>query len=283
MPEISCIEDLMSLISSIQNSKGDKEVFYRGQNGMFLNAEPSIARDGYKISEDILFREFILRNPNEFHGQKTTFEKLTIMQHFGLPTRLLDIITNPLVALYFASEKHDQDDEGEFYYYSIPRECIKYYDSDVVSIVSNISKRPYDKCEIWNLKQGPNEKNEDWIERFNNEDPIQYLLHEIREEKPYFKPIIKKQHMESIWCVKPIMNSRRIIKQDGAFLLFGIKGSKKDIAAYNPAEFVPMKAKVTNKKKCRDQLSLLGITKDRLFPELDSTAIYLKEQYNRNK
>ncbi|NDZ06777.1 FRG domain-containing protein [Pseudomonas aeruginosa] len=61
---------------------------------------PSIDRDGLLENEDKLFKEFIIRNPDEFKGQRSTFEILTKMQHYGLPTRLLDITTNPLVALF---------------------------------------------------------------------------------------------------------------------------------------------------------------------------------------
>lgn len=56
----------------------------------------------YVEYEHLLYREMLSRHPEEFRQCKTTVERLTIMQHYDLPTRLLDVSENPLVALYFA-------------------------------------------------------------------------------------------------------------------------------------------------------------------------------------
>lgn len=282
MSKISDVTSLFNIIKSVQFDNKKCQMFFRGQKKKFPNVTPSIERDEYILSEDILFREYILRNPNDFSEEKTTFEKLVKMQHYKLPTRLLDITTNPLVALFFAVEEDSEfnNDDGDFIIYVIPNEKIKYYDSDTVSVVSNISRRPVKKLDIEHLKKRDDEKEEAWIERFNKEPDLQYLLHEIKDEKPYFKDIIKKEHLESIWCVKPLLKNRRIIKQDGAFLLFGMQNNKSKLASYT--DFQPQRFVVQNKDKLRKQLELLGISKDKLYPELDTTAEYLKTKYKNN-
>lgn len=61
---------------------------------------------------------------------------------------------------------------------------------------------------------------------------IQYLLHEIRSETA-FSAVIEKEHIESVFCVKPKLDNPRIIRQEGAFFIFGID----NVAKMNPAHF----------------------------------------------
>jgi hypothetical protein len=55
--------------------------------------------------EQLLIREFKKIAPNHLSANsipKTHFEWLSVMQHYGVPTRLLDLTKSPFVALYFA-------------------------------------------------------------------------------------------------------------------------------------------------------------------------------------
>ncbi len=121
------------------------ELFYRGHSKASYKVQPSVFRN-HHANEDVIFQELLLATPADFIEDKTTFDKLVRMQHYGLPTRLLDITTNPLVALYFACCENFKED-GELLLFNIDKGNIKYFDSDTVSILSNLSRlKIEEKC-----------------------------------------------------------------------------------------------------------------------------------------
>ncbi|WP_374682860.1 FRG domain-containing protein [Accumulibacter sp.] len=251
--------------------------FFRGHSRFSHHLVPSVYRDpGWIANEDVLFKELVLRCPSDFSGQESTFQSLVKMQHYSLPTRLLDITANPLVALYFACEHEGgQRESGEVVVFRIPTAEIKYFDSDTVSVIANISRRP----STFKLPEEDLER-----EAFNKDEQIHYLLHEVKQEKPYFEPLILRHHLESVVCVKPKLDNARVIKQDGAFLLFGMNGRKTESATV-PAGFLAAAASkrllVEPGKKAfiRKQLESLGLTQASIFPEIDKVAEFIKRTY----
>ncbi|NOU19822.1 MAG: FRG domain-containing protein [Bacteroidales bacterium] len=276
------IEKILDFITQLQkiSKSNNYEYYYRGHSDKDFELKPSIYRRRFIRNEDRFFKEIILRTPNDFINEKTALEKLVKMQHYGIPTRILDITTNPLVALYFACNELADKADGEVLVFKIPKTDIKFYDSDTVSILANISKRPYD-FEIDSLEKST-------TKAFNNEVPIQYLLHEIREEKPQFLPVIYHQDFARVVAVKVKLNNNRILKQNGAFLIFGINGSKKDPATIPSDWILNLEVNGINlktDKKCKrqllDDLDALGINESTLFPEIENQAKYLRRQFSK--
>ena len=248
----------------------DYHIFYRGQSDKKYGLLPSIYREEALIqNEDKIFRDIIAQCPTDFKGSTSTFEKLVKMQHYSLPTRLLDITTNPLVALYFACDNNEVD--GMLFRFEVKTSEIKYFDSDAVSVVSNIAKRPID-FSIENLRDLD-------CEDFNSQPDIAYLLHEIKYEKPHFQNIIDSKDIERVFCVKPMFDNPRIIRQSGAFFLYGIDGDKSKPAKLN-FDYKKYIIGKKQKKKIRKQLEALGIDKSTLFPEVEHVAEHIKEKYH---
>lgn len=67
-----------------------------------------------------MFLEINMKCPNDFAQVNSAFEKLVRMQHYSLPTKLLDLTANPLAALFFAV-KENLDKDAEVLIFHIPK------------------------------------------------------------------------------------------------------------------------------------------------------------------
>ena len=99
---ISSVSEFIEKIVQRDKEAGT-ETFYRGHADKDWNLLPSIFRTPNGVEkEHLLFRDMVAHEPQSFSECKSALDYLVQMQHYGLPTRLLDMTTNPLVALYFA-------------------------------------------------------------------------------------------------------------------------------------------------------------------------------------
>ena len=330
--EIRSISDLTQILKELGEPIHGKTRFFRGQAKKW-ELLPSIYRKDkpyYIENEDKIIKDALTNCPDDFPPNDTLFEKLVKLQHYGYATRLLDLTTNALVALYFACFNENYHNEnGELIILDIPDKEVKYWDSDTVSILAALSLQPSifslelisqsaQKEAIRNapleaekrknellakrdflLKNIPGMEYEEGLQLiesvfsentsiynnsfFNNQKEIISLLHTIRSDKPSFRPVINPTDLTRVLCVRAKLNNARISRQQGCFLLFGINNEKR-----NPAEIpddwkrLPTKGKrfiVRNKKQIMQELKAFGISRQTLFPELESQAQEIMSQY----
>lgn len=106
-----CI-DLSSYREYLQHNyqlyQEQNRIFYRGQLTRY-GFEPTIARG----VGDFCDKE-VSEYSNSCQGNESVLERLAKMQHYGKPTRLLDMTTDPLVALYFAVTNTERADASVY-------------------------------------------------------------------------------------------------------------------------------------------------------------------------
>ncbi|PSU67168.1 hypothetical protein C9J20_16890 [Photobacterium phosphoreum] len=274
-PKVTTVQGFIGKVLST-SKRNENEVFYRGHsNKKKYKLEPSLFRrdeDGnylYKDNEHILYRELLVSNSADFQSDVYTLDSLVRMQHYSLPTRLLDITSNPLIALYFAC-KSDDDEDGEVIVFSMKRKDVEYFDSNVASCISNLARLP-------KTEKGKIEFNED---DFNDQSPVKKLLNFIREEKPFFEEDIISDTLRKIICVKGKQSNNRISSQSGAFLLFGLDAVFDEKGT---DEIEVSRITISNKATILNELDLLNINESTVFPSIENSAKYVADKFKFNK
>lgn len=278
------------------NKKFDEsyEVFYRGHGKFSYELLPTLLREDsygngkiYLKGEHLLFRELLTIEPLSFSNDISGFDILTRMQHYGMPTRMLDISSNPLTALYFACENLQHDEDGEVILISIKKSHICFYDSDKISCLTNLAKltaTQKDQLAQYIIKcQKSNPEKKLLDESDITEKVYEQYLHYILNEKPYFKPRIEINDIKSVLCVKGRLNQERIIAQSGSFLIFGLEAEA--IPESGNENFIVEKIRIKkeDKKTILDELDLLNINQRTIYPSMENTAKYIKNRLEKFK
>lgn len=242
-------ENLKEILELSTLDAKEKQIFYRGQSNSEWDITASISREtNWLECENEMFYEILSLKPNEFIADKSTYERLITMQHFELPTRLIDLTRNPLIALYFACNSHPNQD-GVLFVIEEEKDNILNFDDKVLNCLSKLVLNEDIDC----IKKDTNEKCE------------------------------KCFGLERSYIVKGIAKNDRINNQSGDFIFVG-KGNKtkylKEISQ-NYTKIIILDKEI--KKTILDDLKLLNIHAGTVYPELTSMSGYVKNEYKNRK
>lgn len=238
--EIKSVGDLIEILKT-DYSDFSEDIWYRGQSDFDWKLSPGLVRLTEPPSEGALLTRFKQSAAMLTDGSpKNDFDWLFLMQHYGVPTRLLDWSESPLTALYFAVTNSSKDKDGALWSLK-PRELNK------IANISTIEKNfipSFEDVELQNYS-------------------VQTLSSNPRNKLAPIATIATR-------------NSTRIQAQLGVFTIHHLDNRPIEDFCTND-EVVKYKIPSASKKILRTELDLLSINKFTLFPELSSIGETLKK------
>ena len=241
---VTNIGELIQMIEKLPQ----REIWYRGHSDCSWALIPSVQRKEYQNKEQYLANDFYmkasvtLRDKPDFRSYS---DWLTIMRHYGLPTRLLDWSRSPLIASYFAVSDWD-----------------KYMERD--------------GC-IWILY--PEELNaregfREYLYSIDSHTAVQMI-------KPAFKKEYVPQNknvIDKILACYPIEHDLRVYVQQSAFTLHNSERKLEEICDDKMIAriIIPKEAK----PRIAKELAMLGISISYVYPDSEHIAEELSYKYS---
>jgi hypothetical protein len=228
--------------------------WYRGQGDASWNLVPSMYRGDWDVGrEREMARDFQLRALLDMdHHPIMYIGWLFVMQHHGMPTRLLDWTESSLVALYFAVENHAKAGDAAVWV-----------------------------MHPWNLNQAAESFGQKSVPHLTGKINRDYLypMNTVASASSGPPTVAKKLPM----ALRPAHTSKRIIAQRGQFTIHGSQKDGLDQIPSSRAKIRLQKIDISGSRKLAilQELYKAGVSRYSLFPDLDGLSREISIRYSK--
>lgn len=112
--KIGSIVDYVKIIIDFKHEQ-NSILWYRGHSSSSWKLIPSVYRDSNLLQFYKQFKDFYEEFKNiKNDGKLNKFHYMFLAQHYGMKTPVLDWSTNPLIALYFAIDNYQNNNDKDF-------------------------------------------------------------------------------------------------------------------------------------------------------------------------
>ena len=280
------VETVSDLLTKIRCLNPTVSLYFRGEPKRGMDLSASLVRDELAQFEGQMLLDLISKRPKEMGEMSTVLDQWVLARHHGLKTRFLDVTKNPLVALYFACE-HDPDYQGDdacLHVFAMPEWLNKSFNSDTISVIANFARLSKEDQDLL-LSVPARETDQPFFDRDRYKSVVRHLYQLIRRERWHFEERIDAKDLYGVFVFEPQQSVERVRSQSGAFLVSAYRDrfDYSDDTDWNGGVRAYDHVKLTIPSVCKPEiireLRLLNVTREALFPGLDSTAATITDRY----
>ena len=257
---INSMDELVSVIEKahahLNAGNIQLPLWWRGQAESTWHLWPRLYWDSFTASERDMTRRFI-RGAAVRHGKVPENDDigswLFLMQHYRLPTRLLDWTESPLVAAYFAVSDTNHINKDGVIWGLAPHELNREGGDEEGKILNSPSIR---RPASWHGMSGAT-------------SPVW----------PVFNSAFSGETSEKYEKIFAVMSNHfdvRQMVQQSTFTVHGLD-ERMDESANNDKYLVKLTIPADAKKNFRISLEHFGITRSHIFPDLENLAIDIEK------
>lgn len=269
------------LINFLMSNRIRSKYYYRGISES-NQKYPTIMRlknDDYETFEENILNNLIKYGSSFTGCTRNAFDFIGLAQHYGLPTRLLDWTSNPLVALFFSIYNIKVDEERKPKLLLLPKHNTLPIYIPLHTPTALETELKFDNI-ILDFKLFIKEVNDsNFIKMLQKYSEFEFGMNSGELEEVY-KNIQLKNDNKNMIIIDVGYSNSRIQAQDGIFYLPRELESSKIDEEYRKSEVIEINIDPKWRVELLSIIDSLGVSGYKLFNDLSSICKYIVDDAN---